>query len=83
MIDFLRTTFTTAEKEDLEQEKYIEETQLFHGKRATQFVTSYQAERQWKQNYVLVNIVAEGHDMRKFLEALQKEKSKIFRASYL
>jgi hypothetical protein len=35
MIDFLRTTFTTAEKEDLEQERYIEETQLFHGKRAT------------------------------------------------
>lgn len=76
MLNFLRTTFTTAEQEDIDQERYVEETQRFYGKRATQFVNSYQQERQWKQNYILVNVTAEGYDMKRFLEYLQKEKGK-------
>ena len=35
MLNFLRTTFTAAEQADLDQEKYIEETCRFYGKRAT------------------------------------------------
>ena len=41
MLNFLRTTFTAAEQEDIDQEKYIEESQRFYGKRATAFVTGY------------------------------------------
>ena len=74
MLNFLRTTFTNTEKEDIDQEKYVAETQRFYGSRATQFVNSYQNERHWKQNYILVNVIAEGYDMKLFLEAIQKEK---------
>jgi hypothetical protein len=41
MLNFLRTTFTTTEKEDIEQEKYVNETQRFYGSRSTQFVNNY------------------------------------------
>lgn len=77
MLNFLRTTFTSAEQEDIDQERYVEETQRFYGKRATQFVNSYQQERQWKQNYILVNVLAEGFDIKRFLETIQKEKSNV------
>jgi hypothetical protein len=76
MLNFLRTTFTNAEQEDLDQEKYIEESQRHYGKRACAFVTGYQQERQWKQNYILVQVAAEGYDMKRFLEYIQAEKSK-------
>lgn len=42
MLDFLRTTFTSAEKEDISQEKYIAESQRVYGKKATAFVIAYQ-----------------------------------------
>ncbi len=76
MLNFLRTTFTNTEKEDIEQEKYVHETQRFYGSKSTQFVNNYQNERAWKQNYILVNVIAEGYDIKRFLEAITKEKGK-------
>lgn len=75
MLNFLRTTLSTTTQQDIDHERYVEETQRFYGKRATQFVNSYQNERAWKQNYIAVNVTAEGYDMKRFLECLQKEKS--------
>ncbi len=77
MLNFLRTTFTAAEQADLDQEKYMEETCRFYGKRATQFVNSYQLERQWKQNYILVNVMAEGYDIKRWLEYMMQQKSNV------
>jgi len=33
-------------------------------------------DRLWKQNYILVNVIAEGYDQKRFLEAIVKVKSK-------
>lgn len=35
-------------------------------------------ERLWKQNYLLVNIISEGYDQKRFLEFMVKTKSKPF-----
>ena len=78
MLDFLRTTFTTAEQQDLDQEKYVEETMKFHGTKATKYNANYQNERQWKSTYILVNVVSEGYDIKRFLEKLVATKSKVF-----
>lgn len=77
MFDFLRTTFTSTEQKDIDQEKFVEETMKFHGQKATKFNANYQNERQWKANYILVNVVAEGYDIKRFLERLVEAKSKI------
>lgn len=81
MLDFLRTTFTTAEQQDLDQEKYVEETMKFHGAKATKYNANYQNERQWKSTYILVNVVSEGYDIKRFLEKLVSAKSKVFKVT--
>jgi len=37
---------------------------------------SYVNERQWKSNFILVNVIAEGYDLKRFLEVLVREKGK-------
>lgn len=68
MLNYLRTTFTDTDKEDITQEKYIEQSITWHGKRAVVENQNYQVDRLWKQNYLLVNIIAEGYDQKRFLE---------------
>ena len=57
-------------------ERYVQKSQNWHGARATAFVQNYQLDRFWKQNYILVNVIAEGYDQKRFSEALMKAKSK-------
>lgn len=76
MFNFLKTTFTDANQADLDMEKFVKESCDYHGKRATAHNVSYVAERQWKSNYILVNVIAEGYDIKRFLEVLVKEKGK-------
>jgi len=35
----------------------------------------YQLERLWKQNYLLVNVISEGYDQKRFLEFMVKQKN--------
>lgn len=35
MLDFLRTTLSSTTQQDIDHERYVEETQRFYGKRAT------------------------------------------------
>lgn len=79
MMNFLRTALTNVEQEQLDEERYVSSTQRWHGSRATQQVNAYQNDRHWKSNYIVVNVVAEGYDIKRFLEALVKEKSKFSR----
>ena len=72
MLNYLRTTFTDTDKEDITQEKYIEQSVTWHGKRAVVENQNYQVDRLWKQNYLLVNIIAEGYDQKRFLEFMVK-----------
>ena len=37
---------------------------------------NYQLDRQFKQNYILVNVIAEGYDQKRFVEFMVKKKSK-------
>jgi len=74
MLNFLKTTFTDLETEDIANRKFVKESQAWHGGRATAFVQNYQIERLWKQNYILVNVIAEGYDQKRFLEAMIKVK---------
>ena len=48
----------------------------WHGKRAVVENQNYQIDRLWKQNYILVNIIAEGYDQKRFNEHMVKQKSK-------
>ena len=70
MLDYLRTTFTDTDRDDITQEKYVEQSVTWHGKRAVVENQNYQIDRLWKQNYLLVNIIAEGYDQKRFLEFL-------------
>jgi hypothetical protein len=62
MLNYLRVAFTDADKDDIAQEKYVNESVAFHGRRATSQIQQYQIDRLWKQNYILVNVIAEGYD---------------------
>ena len=79
MLNALRVVFTDTNKDDIAQEKYISDSLAFHGRRATSQIHTYQVERLWKQNYILVNVVAEGYDQKRFLEHMVKAKSKFSR----
>ena len=46
------------------------------GANATRMVNMYQNERQWKSNYILVEVIAQGYDIKRFLEAMTSEKGK-------
>ena len=70
--NFLRTTFTDADQDDIAQEKFIQESIQWHGKRSTIAMQNYQIERMWKQNYILVNVIAEGYDQKRFIDFLVK-----------
>lgn len=54
----------------------MRDSQTWHGGRATAFVANYTNDRQWKQNFIMVNVIAEGYDIKRFLETLAKSKSK-------
>ena len=62
MLNYLRTTFTDTEPEDITQERYVEQSVTWHGRRAVVENQNYQIDRLWKQNYILVNVIAEGYD---------------------
>ena len=51
-------------------------TVAWHGKRAVLENQNYQLDRQFKQNYILVNVIAEGYDQKRFVEFMVKKKSK-------
>ena len=70
--NFLRTTFTDADQDDIAQEKFIQESIQWHAKRSTIAMQNYQIERMWKQNYILVNVIAEGYDQKRFIDFLVK-----------
>ena len=53
----------------------MQDSVAFHGRRATAQIQQYQLERLWKQNYLLVNVISEGYDQKRFLEFMIKEKS--------
>ena len=57
-------------------ERFISESQQFHGTKATSYGANYQNERTYKSNYILVNVIAEGYDIKRFLEAMVAAKSK-------
>ena len=76
MLNYLRVAFTDTDKDDLAQEKYVNDSVAFHGRRATAQIQNYQVERLWKQNYILVNVIVEGYDQKRFLEHMVKAKSK-------
>ena len=48
MLNYLRTTFTDTDKEDITQEKFIEQSVTWHGKRAVVENQNYQIDRLWK-----------------------------------
>ena len=62
MLNYLRTTFTDTDSEDITQERYVEQSMEWHGRRAVIENQNYQIDRMWKQNYILVNVIAEGYD---------------------
>jgi len=76
MLSYLRTTFTDTDADDISQEEYVERSITYHGKRAVVENQNYQIDRLWKQNYILVNVIAEGYDQKRFYEHLVKQKSK-------
>ena len=78
MLNYLRTTFTDTDADDIRQEKFVEDSTAYHGKRAVIENQNYQVDRMWKQNYILVNIIAEGYDQKRFVEFLVKRKSKCY-----
>lgn len=78
MLNYLRTTFTDTTAEDITQERYVEQSVTWHGRRATIENQNYQIDRLWKQNYILVNVIAEGYDQKRFIEYMVKVKSKLF-----
>ena len=80
MYNYFRTTFGGADRDDITQERYIADSTAWHGKRATVGIQNYQIERLWKQNYILVNVIAEGYDQKRFLEHMVKAKSKFYLA---
>lgn len=51
-------------------------TVAWHGRRAVLENQNYQLDRQFKQNYILVNVIAEGYDQKRFIEYMVKQKSK-------
>ena len=77
MLTFFKKTFTDITDDQLALEQYIEESQKFHGSRATAANVTYVNERQWKANYILVNVIAEGFDIKRFLEVLVREKGMV------
>jgi hypothetical protein len=76
MLNYLRTTFTDTDETDIAQEKFVEQSVTWHGKRAVIENQNYQIDRLWKQNYILVNVIAEGYDQKRFIEFMVKVKSK-------
>ncbi len=76
MLNYLRTTFTDTDKEDISQEEYVIQSTVWHGKRAVIENQNYQIDRMFKQNYILVNVIAEGYDQKRFIEFMVKQKSK-------
>ena len=78
MLNYLRVTFTDTDEDDIAQEKYVKDCVTFHGRRATTSIQQYQIDRMWKQNYILVNVIAEGYDQKRFLEHMIKAKSKYY-----
>ena len=72
MISYLRSTFTDTDEMDINQEKFVESSVAWHGKRAVLENQQYQVDRMWKQNYILVNIIADGYDQKRFIEHMVK-----------
>ena len=73
MLKYLKSTF---KEEQATQEEYVERTVAWHGRRAVLENQNYQIDRQFKQNYILVNIIAEGYDQKRFIEFMVTQKSK-------
>lgn len=75
-MNYLKAAVSGMDREDITQERFIADSTAWHGKRATVNIQNYQIERLWKQNYILVNVIAEGYDQKRFLEQMVKAKSK-------
>lgn len=70
-----------TEAAQINQELYIADSQRSMGARATRLVNNYQNERQWKSNFILVEVVSQGYDIKRFLEAMISDKSKSIRVN--
>lgn len=73
MLKYLKSTF---KDEQATQQEYVMATVAWHGRRAVLENQNYQLDRQFKQNYILVNVIAEGYDQKRFIEFMVKQKSK-------
>ena len=58
------------------QDEYVDRTIAWHGRRAVLENQNYQTDRSFKQNYILVNVIAEGYDQKRFIEFMVSQKSK-------
>jgi hypothetical protein len=76
MIDFLKSALSEENKEQIVQEAYVKEQQVFHGARAYAFITDYTFDRIDKQNYITEQVTAQGYEPEKFYALLAAEKSK-------
>ena len=74
MLKYLMSGF---KEEQATHDEYVARTIAWHGRRAVQESQNYQVDRQFKQNYILVNILAEGYDQKRFIEFMVKQKSKL------
>ena len=59
----------------------MDKSVAWHGRRAVVENQNYQIDRLWKQNYILVNVIAEGYDQKRFIEFMVKVKSKLRKQS--
>ncbi len=58
MMDFIKSALTDESKEQVIQDAYVKEQQVFHGARAYAFITDYTFDRIEKQNYITEQITA-------------------------
>jgi hypothetical protein len=70
MYNLFRTQILGTPQGDIEEEDLIEKHSRMCGGRATYSIQQYQQERLWKSQFILIEIVAAGHDIKRFLEAL-------------
>lgn len=83
MMDFIRSALSEESKEQIIQDAYVKEQQVFHGARAYAFITDYTFDRIDKQNYITEQITAQGYETEKFYALLANEKSKLTLLTFL
>lgn len=76
MFDYLRTTFTDTTPSQIRAENNIKNMQRVLGGNATIFSQNYLMDRLYKQDYIKINVIAEGYDIRRLYKLMQTEKGR-------